>query len=163
MQYDWNKLKFLESTTNLKAAIKRTTGRTPSTEIARDIAACLQQGRLFFEIAALAPLQVQPLQIYYGIVGFAKAIVLARGVRESFTLIRGLGYRIYPRSKTRINGAPAWVVAAMLWFLSRITPFRELLATGKNECRALVDAMLAAAPRAKPAIRAAMIEAMKPS
>jgi 2-dehydropantoate 2-reductase len=92
-----------------------------------------------------------------------EAIVLARGVRESFTLIRGLGYRIYPRSKTRINGAPAWVVAAMLWFLSRITPFRELLATGKNECRALVDAMLAAAPRAKPAIRAAMIEAMKPS
>ena len=83
----------------------------------------------------------------------------ARRVRESFAL----GYGIYPRSKTRIDGSPTWVVAAMLWFLSRITPFRELLATGKNECRALIDVMVAAAPRANPTVRVTMIEAMKPS
>jgi 2-dehydropantoate 2-reductase len=82
----------------------------------------------------------------------------ARRVRESFAL----GYGIYPRSKTRIDGSPTWVVAAMLWFLSRITPFRELLATGKN-VRALIDVMVAAAPRANPTVRVTMIEAMKPS
>jgi YaaC-like Protein len=91
VQHDWNKLKFLESASNLKAVIKQTTGRTPSTEIARDIAACLQQGRLFFEIAALAPLQVQPLQIYYGIVGFAKAIILARAAQSIATIAQSHG------------------------------------------------------------------------
>jgi YaaC-like Protein len=89
--HDWNKIKFLESTTNLKAILKKTTGRSPSTEIARDIAACLQQGRLFFEIAASAPLQVQPLQIYYGIVGFAKAIILARNVQSIATIAQSHG------------------------------------------------------------------------
>jgi hypothetical protein len=103
MQYDWNKLKFLESTTNLKAAIKRTTGRTPSTEIARDIAACLQQGRLFFEIAALAPLQVQPLQIYYGIVGFAKAIVLARAVQSIATIAQSHGLHDISQQNAQIE------------------------------------------------------------
>ena len=83
---NWNKLKFLESTTNLKAVIKQSTGRSPSTEIARDIAACLQQGRIFFEIASAAPLQVQPLQLYYGVVGFAKAIILARNVQSIATV-----------------------------------------------------------------------------
>jgi hypothetical protein len=91
MEHDWNKLKFLESASNLKAAIKQATGRMPSTEIARDIAACLQQGRLFFEIAALAPLQVLPLQIYYGIVGFAKAIILARAVQSIATIAQSHG------------------------------------------------------------------------
>jgi hypothetical protein len=88
---DWNKIIFLESTTNLKSIIRQSTGRTPSTEIARDIAACLQQGRLFFEIASSAPLQVQPLQIYYGLVGFAKAIILARNVQSISTIAQSHG------------------------------------------------------------------------
>ena len=93
---------------------------------------------------------------------WGEAIILARGVRESFTLIKGLGYRIYPHAKARINGSPTLVVAAMLWMMSRIKPFRELLATGKNECRALVDVMVTAAPQAKPPVRVAKIQAMKP-
>src|ERR1700737_4152487 len=89
--HDWNKIRFLETTTNLKAIIRQSTGRTPSTEIARDIAACLQQGRLFFEIATSAPLQVQPLQIYYGIVGFAKAVILGRNVQSISTIAQSHG------------------------------------------------------------------------
>lgn len=103
MPHDWNKLKFLESTTNLKAAIRHATGRTPSTEIARDIAACLQQGRLFFEIAALAPLQVQPLQIYYGIVGFAKAIILARAVQSIATIAQSHGLKDVSEQNSQIE------------------------------------------------------------
>lgn len=94
---------------------------------------------------------------------WGEALVLARGVDESFALLKGLGYRIYPRSKARINGAPTWVVAAMLWMMSRIRSLRELLATGKDECRALVDVMVAAAPGARPPVRVLKIQAMKPS
>jgi 2-dehydropantoate 2-reductase len=79
---------------------------------------------------------------------WGKAIVLARGVQESFALIEALGYRVYPRSKARIHGSPIWMVAAMRWLTSRIRSFRELLSTGENECRALVDVKVAAAPRA---------------
>jgi len=90
------------------------------------------------------------------------AMTIARGVRESFALIKGLGFDVYPRAKRLINGAPSPLVAAMLWSLSRNRPFRQLLASGKDECRALVDAMLAAAPRAKPSVRTQTIQAMKP-
>jgi hypothetical protein len=85
--YDWSKIRFLESTENLKSIVHHSTGRMPSTTVARDIAACLQQGRIFFEIAGDAPLQVKPLQIYYGIVGFAKAIILARRVSSSIAAL----------------------------------------------------------------------------
>jgi copper resistance protein D len=50
--YDWSKIKFLESTDNFKSVARQSTGRTPSTTAARDVAACLQQGRIFFEIAS---------------------------------------------------------------------------------------------------------------
>ena len=94
---------------------------------------------------------------------WGEAIVLARGLHEGFALIKGLGYPVYPRGKARINGCPTWVVAAMLWFMSRIRSFRELLATGRNECRALVDVMVAAAPLANPPVSAPKIQAMRPS
>jgi 2-dehydropantoate 2-reductase len=93
---------------------------------------------------------------------WGEAMMIALGVRESFALIRGLGHPIYPRAKVRIASAPSGVVAAALWVMSRIRPFRELLATGKNECRALVGVMTAAAPRAKPPVAVAKIQAMRP-
>ena len=93
---------------------------------------------------------------------WGEAMVIARGVHESFALIKGLGYRIYPGAKRLIAASPAPVVAAMLWAMSRIKPFRELLATGVNECRALVDVLAAAAPQAKPPVAVARLLAMKP-
>jgi 2-dehydropantoate 2-reductase len=91
-----------------------------------------------------------------------EALVLARGVSASFALINGLGYDIYPKTKKRIASSPILLVAAFLWIISRIRSFRELLATGKAECRALVDAMAAAVPLAKSSVAAADIQAMKP-
>jgi 2-dehydropantoate 2-reductase len=93
---------------------------------------------------------------------WGEAIALSCGVHESFALIQRLGYRVYPRGKVRINSCPDWVVAAMLWLLSRIPSFREVLATGINESRALVDAMVAAAPRVNPPVKVATIKAMRP-
>ena len=94
---------------------------------------------------------------------WGEALVLARGVHASFGLIKGLGYPVHPRTKRLIDRSPAPVVAAMLWSMSRISSFRELLATGKAECAALVDAMVAAAPLAKGRVAVLDIEAMKPS
>ncbi len=92
-----------------------------------------------------------------------EAVILARGVHASFNLIKGLGYRIYPGSKKLIDGSPIPVLATTLWSMSRITAFREVLATGKAECQTLVDVMVAAAPLAKQPVDVRRIQAMKPS
>ena len=94
---------------------------------------------------------------------WAEALVLARGVHASFMLIKGLGHPVYPTTKKLMDRSPASVVAAMLWSMSRVRSFRELLATGKAECIALVDAMVAAAPLAKGPVAVSDIQAMKPS
>ena len=90
------------------------------------------------------------------------ALVLARGVRESFKLIKGLGYTLYPQSKRRLAGLPIAGFAALLWTVSRIRSFRELLATGEAECCALIDDLIAQAPLAKPPVRTTVIQAMRP-
>ena len=79
---------------------------------------------------------------------WGEAPVVARGMDASFRLIHGLGCPVYPKAKRRIAGSPTWAVAAMLWSLSRVRSFRELLATDAAECRALVDVLVASAPLA---------------
>lgn len=94
---------------------------------------------------------------------WGEALVLARGMQASFKLIEALGYDLYPRTKRRMARSPAAALAAMLWFMSRIRSFRELLATGKAECCALVDDMVVAASYAKKPVPVAAIAAMKPA
>lgn len=91
-----------------------------------------------------------------------ESIAIARGMQESFTLIQRLGYRLYPSGRSLLHASPAWLVASMLWFVSRIRSFRELLATGANECRALVDVLVANASQAQPPVSVSKILAMKP-
>jgi 2-dehydropantoate 2-reductase len=69
---------------------------------------------------------------------------------------------LYPASKARLAAAPVWVAAAMLWSVSRIKSFRELLAGGIDECSALVDTMIAAAELTDTAVEWADIAAMRP-
>ena len=94
---------------------------------------------------------------------WGEAIVLARGVHAGFSLIKGLGYPIYPGAKKLIDSSRIAVLAATLWSMSRIASFREVLATGKDECQILVDVMIAAAPLAQRPVDVARIQAMKPS
>ncbi len=76
---------------------------------------------------------------------WSDALRLSRGVHASFALIKSLGYPIYPSAKRRIDTSPAWVMAAVLWSLSRVRSFRSLLASGETECRALISVMATAA------------------
>ncbi|MEX2129100.1 MAG: YaaC family protein [Xanthobacteraceae bacterium] len=91
MASDWYDIKFLESATNVRELIGRSNGRTPSASIAREISVCLQQGRLYFEAAEAAPIQIKPLLIYYGVVAFAQAVVVATQIISFSTLRRGHG------------------------------------------------------------------------
>ncbi len=90
------------------------------------------------------------------------SMVVARGVQESYTLLQRLGYPIYPPGKRWLKAGPICSVAGMLWFMSRIRSFRELLATGEIECRALIDAVASKASQAKPPVAGDLILAMKP-
>jgi len=80
---------------------------------------------------------------------WAEAMRVARGLQGGFAILASLGYRLYPSAKSFLAHAPVFFIAAMLWTMSRISSFRELLATGANECRALVDAIVSAAETAK--------------
>jgi len=93
---------------------------------------------------------------------WGEAMAVARGVKECFTLIKRLGYQLYPSGKSFLSASPAWVTASMLWFSSRLTTFRSLLATGVGECRALVDVMVADAAKADRPVSLMKIRAMKP-
>ncbi|MGJ5207741.1 YaaC family protein [Bradyrhizobium sp. HKCCYLR20261] len=90
---NWYDIKFLESATNVRKLLGNSTGRIPSATTAREIAVCIQQGRLFFEAAALAPIQIKPLQIYYGVVAFAQAVIVARKGVSLSTLARKHGLK----------------------------------------------------------------------
>lgn len=93
---------------------------------------------------------------------WGRACTLARGVRTCFALIRSQRYTIYPGDKARLEKLPVFVVAGMLWGLSRIPSFRALLATGEAECAALVEAMLASAETSPQSVNMDAIRAMKP-
>jgi 2-dehydropantoate 2-reductase len=94
---------------------------------------------------------------------WSESMTFARGAHEGFRLVQALGFSLYPSAKRWMYRLPVWTLAVTLWTLSRVRSFRELLATGAGECRALVDAMLAAADRAKAPVRAARLESMRPA
>ncbi|MGA2895152.1 MAG: YaaC family protein [Xanthobacteraceae bacterium] len=104
MTSDWYDIKFLESATNVRELIGNSTGRKPSAGIAREIAVCIQQGRLFFEAAAEAPIQIKPLQIYYGVVAFAQAVIVATKCRSLSTLERAHGLTDITQDDAGIEG-----------------------------------------------------------
>lgn len=93
-----------------------------------------------------------------------EARTVALGLKAGFRIIKGLGLPLHPPSKAMISASPAWVLTLLLWSVSRVASFRELLATGINECRALIDGLAAAASKADPALpeAATAVQAMKP-
>lgn len=92
-----------------------------------------------------------------------EARILACGVRASFKLIEAMGHLVYPRAKRLIYRSPLGVVATMLWSMSRVRSFRELLASGRAECVALVQAMETEASLARRGDLVEAVRAMAPS
>ena len=96
---------------------------------------------------------------------WAEAKAVALGLHGGFAIVKGLGYRLYPSTKSTMYSVPNFLIAFLLWVLSRIPAMRENLATGQNECRALIDTMVAAAAKAQPPLPAAAKDllAIKPT
>jgi hypothetical protein len=99
---DFNR-KFLESASNLKPLIKKSLGREPSMKIAREIAICIQHGRLFYEAAASSPIEIKPLQMFYGMVNFAKALIIARNLKALERLPQTHGLRDISAQNSRLE------------------------------------------------------------
>ena len=93
---------------------------------------------------------------------WGESMVVARGMQESLTLVQKLGYRLYPSSKVLLTKCPVRLAAFLLWSVSRIPSFRELLGTGADECRALIRVLVQAAHAATPTVSTVHIEAMEP-
>ncbi len=104
MTFDWYDIKFLESATNVRELIGNSTGRKPNAGIAREIAVCIQQGRLFFEAASEAPIQIKPLIIYYGVVAFAQAVIVAAKCSSLSTLARAHGLADITQGNAGVEG-----------------------------------------------------------
>jgi 2-dehydropantoate 2-reductase len=96
---------------------------------------------------------------------WAESMVVARGMRSGFAVVQAMGYRVYPSAKSTLASCPTFLIASMLWAVSRIASFRALLATGVNECRSLVEEVVAAGGKLNPPLPAAVaaLRAMKPA
>lgn len=81
---------------------------------------------------------------------WSDAMAVARGLHGGFAITKGLGYRLYPGAKAALNAAPNAVLAGMLWSISRVPSFRDLLATGATECEMLIDHVTAVAQTMSP-------------
>jgi len=86
---------------------------------------------------------------------WAEAKAVARGLHGGFAIVKGLGYRLYPSAKSTMYSSPNFLIAFLLWLYSRWPAMREVLATGLNEDRALIDTIAAAAAKAEPPLPAA--------
>lgn len=108
---DTSQIRFLESASNIKTLVHHRTGRHLSTVRAREIAACLQQGRQFFEASTSAPLEIRPLIEFYGLVGFAKAMILGTKLTSMSSLAASHGLRDVTQPDAPLSGLTATVEA----------------------------------------------------
>ena len=90
---DWTRFSFFESAANVKRIISGRARRAPSTSLAREIAICFQQGRLFYQSAERSPLEIQPLLLFYGTVAFAKGLVMYADSTRLASLPKAHGVR----------------------------------------------------------------------
>lgn len=105
-------LKFLESTENLREILSTNSGRSASHRLCNNIMACLEQGRSFFETAELSPLEIRPLIVFYGMMGFARAVIMARTLRNLETLPRKHGLQDVSPNMTSLDSLTLKVTAS---------------------------------------------------
>ncbi len=95
--------RFLESTTNLRGVLKKTIGHLPSVKIAKGATVFLQHGRLYFDAAKKAPMEIKPLLIFYGMVNYAKSLVVARNFKSLESLHQRHGIKDKSNPNARLE------------------------------------------------------------
>ena len=108
---DWHEAQFYESSSNVRDAIRSVTGREPSSTVARHISVCMQQGRSYMTTALTSPLDIRPLLIYYGVLSFAKAIVMSRRLTSIGTLVPSHGLKDTSAGDSRMSNLQCLTLA----------------------------------------------------
>lgn len=85
----------------------------------------------------------------------AEAARYADVMKAGFRLVEDLGNRLIPAPVAVMSRLPHALLTTLLWTSSRLPRLRALGAAGDREPRALLDAMLIAAPAAVPALASA--------
>ncbi|MCA8292464.1 YaaC family protein [Burkholderia sp. AU30198] len=130
MKADWHLLQFLESSENLRKTIERHHGWRPSDTRAREIAACLRQGRLFYETGAASPIDISPLQFFYGMVAFAKALTLVCDRTKGLSaLVPGHGIQDDSAANSRLEE-----LAASIDERGTLAEFNDVVASRNRLC-----------------------------
>ena len=75
---------------------------------------------------------------------WAEARVGARGAKSAYSILREFGDAPYPGMPSLISRTPLPMATLMLWGVSR-SRFREAIGTSQEECRGLVDLLVAEA------------------
>jgi 2-dehydropantoate 2-reductase len=99
-------------------------------------------------VAAITPLMAAG-RVAHGRGGglsWAEATQHARAIDEGFGVVRALGHSVIPTAVAAIAHMPTVAKAGLLWSLSRSPVVTSLGEKGPDEPRALIDAMIAAAP-----------------
>lgn len=87
-------------------------------------------------------------------ISLAEATTYALAMREGFEVVRRLGNAVTPRAMAAMSRMPTFMLATLLWALSRLKVIRDLGGIGPSEPRTLIDAMSAAAPEHSARLRA---------
>ncbi|MDI1437342.1 ketopantoate reductase family protein [Polyangium sorediatum] len=87
-------------------------------------------------------------------VSWREAQTLARAMDEGLRLVRRLGNSITPAPMEVMSRLPVPVLASFIWTACRVPAIRKSGAAGLVEPRALLDAMITAAPGPTPALAA---------
>jgi len=90
-------------------------------------------------------------------ISLAEARPYALAMHEGFALVRDSGNAITPSAIALLQRAPVGVASGLLWALSRVKAVRDFPGVGPAEPRALIDAMVAAAPE-----RTRLLKAIRP-
>ncbi|SGY14320.1 BQ5605_C010g06139 [Microbotryum silenes-dioicae] len=94
---------------------------------------------------------------------WAQAKLVAKGTRASFRLVEIVhGRPIYPSGKKWFSFAPVWCMTGVLWGMSKIPSFRELLAMGVEESRWLVDKLIERGEKEGKEEELSAVRAMRP-
>lgn len=88
-------------------------------------------------------------------ISLAEARPYALAMHEGFALVQHLGNAITPSAMAILQRAPVAVASSLLWVLSRVKSVRDFPGVGPAEPRALIDAMVAAAPERTTLLKAA--------
>lgn len=114
------------------------------------------QGWLRTHAAMVVPMMVASVRTHArgGGLAWGEARELARAMAEGFRLVRELGDAITPRAMALLSRAPIPAVTAVIWTYTRLPMAAELGTLGPGEPRALIDAMVAAAPDRSATLRA---------